>query len=76
MADIRSLVPVGWGADARLVANAGAPAGLTAGKAYWPVAFGIDCAPAAPVMYVLLGDDNGALRAFACALFVATGLPA
>lgn len=69
MADIRGLPVTGAFVLGHFTAAAGAPAGFTVGQKYWPLALGIDCAPAQPVIYVLVADDTGILRAVPVSAF-------
>lgn len=60
MADIRGLSLF---APLAATAAASPPPGFTAGAVYDVVSVGIDCLPAAPVLWAMLVDDAGALRA-------------
>lgn len=62
MPDIRGLPVTGAFVLGTFTALAGAPAGFTAGKVYWPLALGVDCAPTPVVVYALVADDNGIIK--------------
>lgn len=69
MADVRGLPATGAFALGRFIAKATAPAGFTVGQAYWPLALGIDCTPAPPVVYALVADDQGTIKSVAVSAF-------
>ncbi len=69
MADIRGLPTTGAFVLGHFTALAGVPAGFTVGQRYWPLALGIDCTPAQPVVYALVAGDDGVLRAVPVADF-------
>jgi hypothetical protein len=68
MADIRGIPASDYLGQGRVTLKVAA-AGLTIGRRYWPLALGVDCAPAAPVVYVLTANDQGALVAVDAAKF-------
>lgn len=67
--DVRGLPTTAALVLGHFTAAAGAPAGFTAGQRYWPLALGIDCAPAQPVIYALVADDTGAIRSVQASAF-------
>jgi hypothetical protein len=68
VSDIRGLPTTDVLAMGRLVL-AQAQAGLTVGRRYWPIAVGVDCAPAQPVVHVLVPNDAGSLVSVPAAQF-------
>lgn len=62
MADVRGLPVTGAFVLGKFTAKVPAPAGFTAGNAYWPLALGIDCAVTPPVIYALVADDSGTIQ--------------